>query len=129
MTPANRLPIEPGDKVLDVCAAPGGKATELGAKLCGEGVLVANDISNSRAKGLLKNIEVFGIGNVLVLSEEPGKIEEYFTEYFDKILIDAPCSGEGMFRKDKKMVKAWEEHGRNFLQRFREVLSRRLQEC
>lgn len=111
MTPANRLPIEPGDKVLDVCAAPGGKATELGAKLQGEGVLVANDISNSRAKGLLKNIEVFGIGNVLVLSEEPGKLEEYFPEYFDKILIDAPCSGEGMFRKDKKMVKAWEEHG------------------
>ncbi len=114
MTPANRLPIEPGDKVLDVCAAPGGKATELGAKLKGEGVLIANDISNSRAKGLLKNIEVFGIGNVLVLSEEPGKLEEYFPEYFDKILIDAPCSGEGMFRKDKKMVKAWEEHGPQF---------------
>ena len=114
MTPANRLPVEPGDKVLDVCAAPGGKATELGAKLQGEGVLVANDISNSRAKGLLKNIEVFGIGNVLVLSEEPGKIEDYFPEYFDKILIDAPCSGEGMFRKDKKMVKAWEEHGPEF---------------
>ena len=114
MTPANRLPVEPGDKVLDVCAAPGGKATELGAKLKGEGVLIANDISNSRAKGLLKNIEVFGIGNVLVLSEEPGKLEEYFLEYFDKILIDAPCSGEGMFRKDKKMVKAWEEHGPAF---------------
>ena len=114
MTPANRLPIEPGDKVLDVCAAPGGKATELGAKLCGEGVLIANDISNSRAKGLLKNIEVFGIGNVLVLSEEPGKLEDYFPEFFDKILIDAPCSGEGMFRKDKKMVKAWEEHGPAF---------------
>lgn len=114
MTPANRLPIEAGDKVLDVCAAPGGKATELGAKLKGEGVLIANDISSSRAKGLLKNIEVFGIGNVLVLSEEPGKIEDYFTEYFDKILIDAPCSGEGMFRKDKKMVKAWEEHGPEF---------------
>lgn len=114
MTPANRLPIEPGDKVLDVCAAPGGKATELGAKLCGEGVLIANDISNSRAKGLLKNIEVFGIGNVLVLSEEPGKLENYFPEFFDKILIDAPCSGEGMFRKDKKMVKAWEEHGPAF---------------
>lgn len=111
MTPANRLPVEPGDKVLDVCAAPGGKATELGAKLKGCGVLAANDISNSRAKGLLKNIEIFGIGNVLVLSEEPGRMEEYFTEYFDKILIDAPCSGEGMFRKDKKMVKAWEEHG------------------
>lgn len=114
MTPANRLPIEPGEKVLDVCAAPGGKATELGAKLCGEGVLVANDLSNSRAKGLLKNIEVFGIGNVLVISEEPGKLENYFTEYFDKILIDAPCSGEGMFRKDKKMVKAWGEHGPEF---------------
>ena len=114
MTPANRLPVEPGDKVLDVCAAPGGKATELGAKLKGDGVLIANDISNSRAKGLLKNIEVFGIGNVLVLSEEPGKLEEYFPEYFDKILIDAPCSGEGMFRKDKKMVKAWEEHGPAF---------------
>ena len=114
MTPANRLPVEPGDKVLDVCAAPGGKATELGAKLQGEGVLAANDISNSRAKGLLKNIEVFGIGNVLVLSEEPGKMESYFTEYFDKILIDAPCSGEGMFRKDKKMVSAWEEHGPDF---------------
>lgn len=114
MTPANRLPIEPGDRVLDVCAAPGGKATELGAKLQGEGVLVANDISSSRAKGLLKNIEVFGIGNVLVLSEEPGRLEEYFPEYFDKILIDAPCSGEGMFRKDRKMIKAWEEHGPEF---------------
>lgn len=114
MTPANRLPVEPGDKVLDVCAAPGGKATELGARLQGEGVLVANDLSNSRAKGLLKNIEVFGIGNVYVISEEPGKLEQYFPEFFDKILIDAPCSGEGMFRKDKKMVKAWEEHGPAF---------------
>ena len=114
MTPANRLPVFPGERVLDVCAAPGGKATELGAKLQGEGVLVANDISSSRAKGLLKNLEVFGIGNMLVLSEEPGKLENYFTGYFDKILIDAPCSGEGMFRKDKKMVKAWEEHGPAF---------------
>ena len=109
MTPANRLPIEAGDRVLDVCAAPGGKATELGAKLNGSGVLIANDLSNSRARGLLKNIELFGIGNVLVLSEEPGKLVNYFPEYFDKILIDAPCSGEGMFRKDRKMVKAWEE--------------------
>lgn len=122
MTPANRLPIEPGDKVLDVCAAPGGKATELGAKLQGEGVLIANDISNSRAKGLLKNIEVFGIGNVLVLSEEPGKLQSYFPEYFDKILIDAPCSGEGMFRKDKKMVKAWEEHGPEFFSKIQKSI-------
>lgn len=114
MTPANRLPVEPGDKVLDVCAAPGGKATELGAKLQGEGVLIANDISSSRAKGLLKNIEVFGIGNVLVLSEEPGRLENYFTEYFDKILIDAPCSGEGMFRRDKAMVKDWLQKGPDY---------------
>lgn len=118
MTPANRLPVEPGDKVLDVCAAPGGKATELGAKLHREGVLIANDISSSRAKGLLKNLEVFGIGNMLVLSEEPGKLENYFSEFFDKILIDAPCSGEGMFRKDKKMVKAWEEHGPAFFSKL-----------
>lgn len=111
MTPADRLPVVPGDRVLDLCAAPGGKATELGAKLQGEGMLAANDISHSRAKGLLKNIEVFGIGNVLVLNEEPGKLSGYFSEYFDKILIDAPCSGEGMFRKDRKMVKAWQEHG------------------
>ena len=103
-----------GERVLDLCAAPGGKATELGAKLNGSGVLIANDLSNSRARGLLKNIELFGIGNVLVLSEEPGKLVNYFPEYFDKILIDAPCSGEGMFRKDRKMVKAWEEHGPEF---------------
>lgn len=118
MTPADRLPIEPGDKVLDVCAAPGGKATELGARLKGEGVLIANDISSSRAKGLLKNLELFGIGNMMVLSEEPGKLTDYFHEYFDKILIDAPCSGEGMFRKDKKMVRAWEEHGPEFFSKL-----------
>lgn len=114
MTPASRLPIAPGERVLDVCAAPGGKATELGARLSREGVLVANDISSSRAKGLLKNLEVFGIGNMLTVSEEPGRLAGYFPEYFDKILIDAPCSGEGMFRKDKRMIKAWEEHGPEF---------------
>ena len=118
MTPADRLPIEPGDRVLDVCAAPGGKATELGARLNGTGVLAANDLSNSRAKGLLKNIELMGIGNVLVLSEEPGKLIPYFTEYFDKILIDAPCSGEGMFRKDRKMIRAWEEHGPDYFSKI-----------
>ncbi|OUP83041.1 SAM-dependent methyltransferase [Lachnoclostridium sp. An169] len=118
MTPADRLPVEAGDRVLDVCAAPGGKATELGAKLGGTGLLAANDLSNSRAKGLLKNLELFGIGNVLVLSEEPGKLVPYFREYFDKILIDAPCSGEGMFRKDRKMVRAWEEHGPGFFSKI-----------
>ncbi|MFV0364338.1 MAG: RsmF rRNA methyltransferase first C-terminal domain-containing protein [Suipraeoptans sp.] len=114
MTPANRLPISEGEKVLDLCAAPGGKATELGVKLHNTGLLVANDISNSRAKGLLKNIEVFGINNVLVLSEDPGQLVERFYEYFDKILLDAPCSGEGMFRKDTKMINSWIERGPNY---------------
>lgn len=123
MTPANRLPIEPGDKVLDLCAAPGGKATELGARLKGKGILVANDISNSRAKALQKNMELFGIGNVLVISEDPGKIQEHFAAYFDKILIDAPCSGEGMFRKEKRMIKSWEERGpESFIGIQRELL-------
>ncbi len=111
MTPASLLPVKPGDKVLDLCAAPGGKSTELGAKLKGEGLLVSNDISNSRAKALLKNIELFGIRNALVLSEAPEKLLKYFPEYFDKILIDAPCSGEGMFRKSQPMIKNWEEFG------------------
>lgn len=107
MTPAAILPIDPGDKVLDVCAAPGGKSTELGARLKGEGVLFANDISNSRAKALLKNLELFGIPNICVTSETPQKLAASLPEYFDKILIDAPCSGEGMFRKDDGMIKSW----------------------
>lgn len=111
MTPASLLPINPGDKVLDLCAAPGGKSTELGAKLKGEGVLVSNDISNSRAKALLKNVELFGISNGLVVSEAPNKLAQYFPEYFDKILIDAPCSGEGMFRKSPSIMKNWEQYG------------------
>jgi NOL1/NOP2/sun family putative RNA methylase len=111
MTPADLLPIVPGDKVLDLCAAPGGKSTELGAKLKGKGMLVSNDISNSRAKALLKNLELWGIENICVTSEEPAKLREIFGQFFDKILIDAPCSGEGMFRKDADMVKSYEEHG------------------
>lgn len=111
MTPASLLPIKEGDRVLDICAAPGGKSTELGAKLNGTGVLVSNDISNSRAKALLKNIELFGIRNSLILSEAPNKLTEYFSEYFDKILIDAPCSGEGMFRKSPAIIKNWEQYG------------------
>ena len=69
MTPASVLPVEPGERVLDLCAAPGGKATELGAKLRHEGLLVANDASASRTKALLKNLEVFGLPNILVTSE------------------------------------------------------------
>lgn len=111
MTPASLLPIEPGDMVLDICAAPGGKSTELGARLKGEGILVSNDISNSRAKALLKNIELFGIKNALVVSESPNKLAEYYPNTFDKILVDAPCSGEGMFRKTPSIMKNWEQYG------------------
>jgi NOL1/NOP2/fmu family ribosome biogenesis protein/23S rRNA U2552 (ribose-2'-O)-methylase RlmE/FtsJ len=111
MTPAHFLPIEEGDKVLDLCAAPGGKTTELGAKLKGTGLLISNDISASRAKALVKNIELFGITNALITSESPSKLSHYFVEYFDKILVDAPCSGEGMFRKDATMIKSWEQYG------------------
>ncbi|MFT4105893.1 MAG: RsmB/NOP family class I SAM-dependent RNA methyltransferase [Lacrimispora sp.] len=111
MTPASLLPVVPGDKVLDLCAAPGGKSTELGARLKGKGILVSNDISNSRAKALLKNLELWGIENICVTSEEPGKLKNIFGEFFNKILVDAPCSGEGMFRKDADMVKSYEEHG------------------
>ena len=108
MTPASRLPVNPGERVLDLCAAPGGKATELGAKLKGEGLLVANDISASRARALLKNIEVFGIRNSFLINEVPGKIADRFEGFFDKVLVDAPCSGEGMFRKDGDVAKAWD---------------------
>ena len=114
MTPAYVLPVNQKDRVLDLCAAPGGKSTELGAKLRGTGLLVSNDISASRAKALLKNIEVFGIGNVLVTCEYPEKLAGIFPEYFDKILVDAPCSGEGMFRKDNKLIKSWESQGPEF---------------
>lgn len=111
MTTAGFLPVEDGDVVLDLCAAPGGKSTELAAKLNGTGLLVSNDISNSRAKALLKNIEVFGVGNALVTSEPPNELAKRFPAFFDKILIDAPCSGEGMFRKQNNMTKAWEQNG------------------
>lgn len=111
MLPAELLPVVPGDRVLDLCAAPGGKSTELGAKLAGEGLLVANDISSSRAQALLKNLERFGIGNMVVTSESPDKLADVFGGYFDKILVDAPCSGEGMFRKDPALIKSWEERG------------------
>lgn len=111
MAPAACLPVREGERVLDLCAAPGGKATELAVRLGETGLLVANDISNSRAKGLLKNLELFGQGNILVTSERPERLGTYFRGFFDKILVDAPCSGEGMFRKDPGMVKDWLEHG------------------
>ena len=123
MAPAAVLPVERGERVLDLCAAPGGKATELGAKLNHTGLLVANDASASRTKALLKNLEVFGIPNLLVTSEMGDRLDRYFHEYFDKILIDAPCSGEGMFRKQAHMIPAWEKQGPEvFANMQREIL-------
>ncbi|MCD7841267.1 MAG: RsmB/NOP family class I SAM-dependent RNA methyltransferase [Lachnospiraceae bacterium] len=107
MTPAHILPISPGERVLDLCAAPGGKATALAAKLQGEGLLVANDISAARAKALLKNLELFGVTNALVTNTTPNLLAAHFPEAFDKILVDAPCSGEGMFRKDAASAATW----------------------
>lgn len=114
MTPAALLPVEPGERVLDLCAAPGGKSTELAAKLKGQGMLVSNDISYSRARALLKNLELAGASNICVTSEEPEKLARVWPEFFDKILVDAPCSGEGMFRRDDDMVKDWEKHGPSY---------------
>lgn len=107
MAPAEILPVMPGDRVLDLCAAPGGKATQLGDRLCGRGLLVANEISPSRVRALERNMELFGISNCVVTNEPPSRLTSRFPEYFDKILVDAPCSGEGMFRKDPEAVKTW----------------------
>ncbi len=114
MLPAESLPIEDGDRVLDICAAPGGKSTELGVKLNDTGVLISNDISYSRCQALLKNLEKFGIRNSYVCSETPEKLETYFPHYFNKILIDAPCSGEGMFRKEHHLINSWIEHDSSY---------------
>ena len=123
MFPAQALPVEEGDYILDMCAAPGGKSTALAAKLHGTGCLISNDISASRAKALLKNIEASGVRNSIVLTEDPKNLVPVFPEYFDKILIDAPCSGEGMFRKEPSMMKAWEKNGPDFFSKLqREIV-------
>lgn len=107
MLPAELLDAKPGERVLDLCAAPGGKSTQLGAAMGGEGILVCNEIHPARAKILSENIERMGIRNALVTNETPQKLQEHFTGYFDKILVDAPCSGEGMFRKNEDAAGEW----------------------
>ncbi len=94
-------------KVLDLCAAPGGKTTQIADMMNGLGLLVANEIIPSRAKILSENIERMGVENALVISEDPEKLSERFAGYFDRILVDAPCSGEGMFRKNPEAVSEW----------------------
>ena len=98
---------KPGDWVLDLCAAPGGKSTQIGARLQGTGVLVANELVNTRAGILSTNIERMGLTNAIVTNEFPERLVDSFYQSFDKILVDAPCSGEGMFRKDPGALADW----------------------
>lgn len=109
MAPAELLRPVPGERVLDLCAAPGGKSTQLADMLSGSGLLVANEINPKRAKILSRNIERMGIANALVLNMHPRDMECRFSGFFDKILVDAPCSGEGMFRKEEAAVTDWSQ--------------------
>ena len=107
MAPVNYLDVRPGMCVLDLCAAPGGKSTQIAASLRGRGLLVANEIVSDRARILSQNIERLGIENALAVSHAPEELALRFPAAFDRILVDAPCSGEGMFRKDIKAVQEW----------------------
>ena len=109
MSAASLLDARPGERVLDLCAAPGGKSTQLAGQMRGEGLLVCNEIVPNRAKILSRNIERLGIVNALVLNEHPAHLAQVFPDWFDKILVDAPCSGEGMFRKEEAAVTDWSE--------------------
>ncbi len=107
MAPVHFLDPKPGERILDLCAAPGGKSTQIGGKMAGEGLLISNEIHPQRAKILSENIERMGIFNALVFNETPKRLSERFREFFDKILVDAPCSGEGMFRKNDEAGNEW----------------------
>ena len=95
------------ERVLDLCAAPGGKTTLVAAQMQGEGILVANDVDIGRAKILSQNIERMGIKNCAVTNTLPQRLAEQFPEYFDLVLVDAPCSGEGMFKKEAEALTHW----------------------
>lgn len=107
MAPAVALNAQPGDKVLDLCAAPGGKSGQLAAALKGEGLLVANEPEPARAKILSATMERLGITNSIVVNSLPEKLSPVLPEFFDKILVDAPCSGEGMFRREPNARSEW----------------------
>jgi NOL1/NOP2/sun family putative RNA methylase len=107
MSSVEFLDPKPGDIVLDLAAAPGGKSTQIAAKLQGKGLLVANEIHPARAKILSENMERMGIANAVVTNAAPDKLSARFPAFFDKIMLDAPCSGEGMFRKDPAAIEEW----------------------
>ncbi len=107
MSSVSALPISGGDRILDLCAAPGGKATQAGAMLGKNGILIANEIIKSRANILADNIERFGLANTIITNDTPQKLSEKYPYFFDKIIVDAPCSGEGMFRKEPQAIDEW----------------------
>lgn len=98
---------KPGERVLDLCAAPGGKTTHLAGMMRGEGLLISNEIHPARARILSQNVERMGIPNAVVTNEESARLRDWFPEFFDRIAVDAPCSGEGMFRKDEQARQEW----------------------
>ena len=100
---------QPGEKICDLCAAPGGKSTQIAGRLMGEGFLLSNEINPKRAKILGQNMERMGVANALVTNEHPQHLAEKYPGFFDRVLIDAPCSGEGMFRKEESAVTDWSQ--------------------
>ena len=107
MAPAELLAPQPGERILDLAAAPGGKTTHLAALMQGQGLLVANEIKSKRVGHLVQNVERWGAGNVVITNETPENLVDHFGAYFDRVLVDAPCSGEGMFRKDMGARADW----------------------
>jgi NOL1/NOP2/sun family putative RNA methylase len=105
--PADLLDVQPGMAVLDLCAAPGGKTTQLAARMKNTGVLVANEPVRSRAETLCGNLERLGVRNTMVTCMHPDALAALLPAWFDRVLVDAPCSGEGMFRKDGRAVSEW----------------------
>lgn len=109
MAPVQLLDPQPGEKICDLCAAPGGKTTQIAGRMAGEGFLLCNEYSPKRAKILSRNIERLGVANALVTNETPERLAKRLPGYFDRVLIDAPCSGEGMFRKEEAAVLDWSQ--------------------
>lgn len=107
MAPVALLDPKPGERVCDLCAAPGGKTTQIAGRMLGQGFLVCNEINPKRAKILSRNIERMGVANALVTNEHPQTLASRFPGFFDRVLVDAPCSGEGMFRKEEAAVTDW----------------------
>ncbi len=107
MAVAEILDPKPGERILDLCAAPGGKSTQIAGRMEGRGLLVANEVIPGRGKILSQNVERMGIKNCVVCGEAPGHLALFFPEFFDRIVVDAPCSGEGMFRKDETAIGQW----------------------